>query len=115
MIIGAKYLAQMKANGVKMTAYVANTLIKVSSISFQTSKTLLQVADPSFSLSFLLQAHASQNDMESARNVFESMSDPAPGVAAEGNHLRERHPKHVVTEGATPATDTPIYREPSTW
>lgn len=53
--------------------------------------------------------------MESARSVFESMSDPAPGVAAEGNHLRERHPKHVVNEGAATTADSPIYREPSTW
>ncbi|KAM0756175.1 hypothetical protein T439DRAFT_320873 [Meredithblackwellia eburnea MCA 4105] len=84
------YLEDMKRRGVHLTAYVCNSLIT---------------------------AHAAQNDMESARAVFESMEDPAVGVAAAGNHPVDRHPKHHHLSGQSnilPAT-APVFREPSTW
>lgn len=82
-----KYLEQMQIKGVRMTAYVANTLIK---------------------------GHASQNNMEAARKVFESLTDPPSGVAAAGNHTTDRHPRHQQGNSSLSPND-PIYREPSTW
>ena len=62
------------------------------------------------------QAHIAQGDIAAARAFFELMQDPPVGVAAPGNHER-RYPKHHHQAGqaSAPATDDPIYREPSTW
>lgn len=60
------------------------------------------------------QGHASQNDMEAARAVFDSLQDPPAGVAAAGNHLVDRHPQRHASAPA-PALDAPVYREPSSW
>ncbi|KDE09077.1 hypothetical protein MVLG_00795 [Microbotryum lychnidis-dioicae p1A1 Lamole] len=82
------YLVEMKDRGVKMTAYVANTLIK---------------------------GHAAQNNMSSARAVFDAMQDPPAGFAASGNHAVNRHPKQQQQQSSDPAASGPVYREPSTW
>jgi len=81
-----QYLGQMRHEGVRMTAYVANTLIK---------------------------AHAAKGDLAAARAVFEGMQDPASGVAAAGNHPNARHAGHAVAGAG--GIDAPVYREPSTW
>lgn len=55
----AVYMDQFVANGVRMTAYIANLLIK---------------------------GYAVAGDLERARGVFESLIDPPQGVAAQNNH-----------------------------
>ncbi|KAK4057974.1 hypothetical protein OIO90_001193 [Microbotryomycetes sp. JL221] len=84
----SQYVADMDRRQVRKTAYVANILIK---------------------------AHAALNDMNSARQVFESLSDPATGVAAAGNHHVDRHPKHQHHVTNQLSASAPIFREPSTW
>jgi pentatricopeptide repeat protein len=64
--------------GVRMTAYCANLMIK---------------------------GYAVVNDMDKAREIFESMADPAFGVAAPDNHA-----SHELTQDSAPL-DSPIYRE----
>lgn len=54
-----EYLARMNSEDIHMTAYIANLLIK---------------------------GHAMVNDMQAARMVFDSLEDPAQGVAAPNNH-----------------------------
>jgi hypothetical protein len=74
-----EYIARSKASGVHMTAYIAN---------------------------FMIKGHAAVGDIEQARSVFESLSDPAEGVAAPNNH--------VAHEGAKPyqvPPAAPVYRE----
>ncbi|GAA5823166.1 hypothetical protein JCM10212_004253, partial [Sporobolomyces blumeae] len=82
-----KYLAEMKQKGVRMTAYVANTLIK---------------------------GYAAQNNFAAARAIFYAMQDAPVGVASYGNHAVDRHPKHQQPFVPAPA-DAPVYREPSTY
>ncbi|GAA5892352.1 uncharacterized protein JCM6883_007329 [Sporobolomyces salmoneus] len=87
-----KYLEEMKNKGVRMTAYVANSLIK---------------------------GYAAQNNFAGARAVFLAMQDPPVGVASLGNHPVDRHPKHHHQIGTSTSTqmpvDAPVYREPSTY
>ncbi|GAA5964857.1 hypothetical protein JCM3765_005803 [Sporobolomyces pararoseus] len=87
-----KYLEEMKNKGVRMTAYVANSLIK---------------------------GYAAQNNFGGARAVFLAMQDPPVGVASLGNHPIDRHPKHHHQTGPSTSTqmpvDAPVYREPSTY
>ncbi|GAA5994349.1 Pet309p [Rhodotorula paludigena] len=84
-----KYLEQMRARSVRMTAYVANSLIK---------------------------GYASQGLYDRARAVFFSLADPASGVASLGNHPIDRHPKHHHQGAQQPASsDEPTFREPSTY
>ncbi|SCV70884.1 BQ2448_3646 [Microbotryum intermedium] len=88
------YLVEMKERGVRMTAYVANTLIT---------------------------GHAAQKNMTSARAVFDAMQDPPAGFAASGNHAVNRHPKQQQQQQQQQSGDSattasgPVYREPSTW
>lgn len=88
------YVERMRLGGVHMTAYVMNTLIK---------------------------AHASSGDIQTARDLFESLIDPAPGQAAAFNHpasngiakIQEGHnSQHPKSIGKV---HDPIYREPSSW
>ncbi|GAA5882229.1 hypothetical protein JCM16303_002292 [Sporobolomyces ruberrimus] len=87
-----KYLEEMKNKGVRMTAYVANSLIK---------------------------GYAAQSNYAGARAVFLAMQDPPVGVASLGNHPIDRHPKHHHQSGTSTSTqmpvDAPVYREPSTY
>ncbi|GAA5886602.1 hypothetical protein JCM5296_005345 [Sporobolomyces johnsonii] len=83
-----QYLRQMRDEGVRMTAYVANSLIK---------------------------GHTVQNNFAAARAVFLAMQDPPVGVASAGNHSVDRHPKHHHQAGAAMSVDAPVYREPSTY
>lgn len=76
------YLERMTRHGVRMTAYINNLLIK---------------------------GYAAVGDMVKAREVFESMEDPAFGVAATNNH---RAPHESTTANTVP-TDAPVYREVS--
>jgi len=78
-----EYLDHMAKAGVHMTAYVANLVIK---------------------------GYATANDIGKAREMFESMSDPAFGVAAPDNHA-----SHEPSETAHSSFNSPVYREPSTW
>ncbi|GAA5908604.1 hypothetical protein JCM6882_003690 [Rhodosporidiobolus microsporus] len=84
-----KYLEEMRSKGVRMTAYVANTLIK---------------------------GYTAQSFYSSARRIFQAMSEPPSGVASAGNHPIDRHPKHHHLAAVQPASaDAPTYREPSTY
>lgn len=84
-----QYLDEMRRRGVRMTAYVGNTLIK---------------------------GYAAQGMYDRARAIFLSMADPRAGVASAGNHPVDRHPKHHhLAEQAPRGVDEPTYREPSTY
>lgn len=75
------YLERLAASGIHMTAYIANLLIK---------------------------GYAATNDIQRARDIFESLADPPIGVAAPNNHAR--HPSDN-QQGSFVPTDAPIYRE----
>ncbi|KAF5349344.1 hypothetical protein D9758_011776 [Tetrapyrgos nigripes] len=77
------YMAKMTAAGVHMTAYIMNLVIK---------------------------GHSTVGDIEKARELFESLSDPPEGMAAINNHA-PHDPK--ITMSVDPMA--PVYREPSTW
>jgi hypothetical protein len=80
MDLAQNYLAQLQASGVHMTAYIANLLIK---------------------------GYAADGAIDEARSIFESLADPASGVAAPGNHV-----PHDST--SVPVSPHPIsYREVS--
>ncbi|GAA5841490.1 hypothetical protein JCM11251_007158 [Rhodosporidiobolus azoricus] len=84
-----QYLEEMRTKGVRMTAYVANTLIK---------------------------GYTAQSLYSSARRIFTAMSEPPSGVASAGNHPIDRHPKHHHLASTSPTSvDAPTYREPSTY
>ncbi|GAA6042011.1 hypothetical protein JCM8097_009144 [Rhodosporidiobolus ruineniae] len=88
-----KYLEEMRDKGVRMTAYVANTLIK---------------------------GYTALSLFPAARRIFAAMAEPASGVASAGNHPIDRHPKHHhlasrAGAGAGNGAEAPTYREPSTY
>lgn len=74
------YLDKLNASGIQMTAYICNLLIK---------------------------AYAAENSMDKARHIFESMQDPAVGVAAPYNHAP--HSASAVKSEFMPGR--PVYRE----
>ncbi|KAI8449229.1 hypothetical protein BY996DRAFT_4589576 [Phakopsora pachyrhizi] len=82
------YVKQMSREGIHMTAYVVNTLIK---------------------------AHASSGDIDSARRLFESLVDPPPGHAAAFNHPSGYTGEGNAGKSNQVAgkVGDPIYREPS--
>ncbi|KAF8189730.1 hypothetical protein BJ912DRAFT_362094 [Pholiota molesta] len=77
------YINKMVEAGVHMTAYIAN---------------------------FLIKGYANVGDLEKAREIFESLSNPPTGVAAPNNHVP--HSPDMSSEVPVMA---PVYREPSTW
>lgn len=83
----AAYQARMPALGIRMTAYIAN---------------------------FLIKGYAASGNIEGARALFESLADPPTGVAAPNNHAphedKPESPSPIlnVPEGV-------VFREPSTW
>ncbi|KAF8960261.1 hypothetical protein BDZ97DRAFT_2038640 [Flammula alnicola] len=77
------YVNKMIEAGVHMTAYIAN---------------------------FLIKGYANVGDMEQARAIFESLSNPPTGVAAPNNHAPH---SPDMNEGVS--VTAPVYREPSTW
>lgn len=80
MDLAQQYLARLQATGVHMTAYIANLLIK---------------------------GYAADGAIEQARAIFESLADPASGVAAPGNHV-----PHDSASSAPPLPpDSISYRE----
>lgn len=84
-----QYLDEMRRRGVRMTAYVGNTLIK---------------------------GYSAQGLPERARAIFLAMADPRAGVASAGNHPVDRHAKHHHLAQQQPrGVDEPTYREPSTY
>ncbi|KPV77570.1 uncharacterized protein RHOBADRAFT_24076 [Rhodotorula graminis WP1] len=84
-----QYLDEMRRRGVRMTAYVGNTLIK---------------------------GYSAQGHPERARAIFLAMADPRAGVASAGNHAIDRHAKHHhLAHQAPRGVDEPTYREPSTY
>ncbi|KWU47384.1 hypothetical protein RHOSPDRAFT_30806 [Rhodotorula sp. JG-1b] len=94
-----RYLDEMRARNVRMTAYVANNLIK---------------------------AYSMLGQLDRARAIFFALADPPSGVASAGNHPVDRHPKHhhqgsgtnpatTTTTTTTTSVDVPTYREPSTY
>ncbi|KAG0656752.1 hypothetical protein C6P46_006958 [Rhodotorula mucilaginosa] len=92
-----RYLDEMRARNVRMTAYVANNLIK---------------------------AYSTLGQLDRARAIFFALADPPSGVASAGNHPVDRHPKHhhqgtgtnsTTTTTTTTSVDVPTYREPSTY
>lgn len=74
-----EFLERLTSSGVHMTAYIANLLIK---------------------------GFAANGDLDRAREVFESLSDPPVGVAAPNNHL-----PHEVSPKSTVAPGAPVFRE----
>ncbi|KAF8432582.1 hypothetical protein L210DRAFT_3413442 [Boletus edulis BED1] len=86
MDLAQQYLARLQASGVHMTAYIANLLIK---------------------------GYAADGGIEQARAIFESLADPASGVAAPGNHVPHESSSAPSTPPMSP--DSVSYREPSTW
>jgi pentatricopeptide repeat protein len=78
-----EYISKMTAAGVHMTAYIAN---------------------------FLIKGYANVGDMEQARTIFESLTDPPTGVAAPNNHA-----PHNPSDAPIVSPTEPVYREPSTW
>ncbi|GAA5825251.1 hypothetical protein JCM3770_003172, partial [Rhodotorula araucariae] len=84
-----QYLDEMRRRGVRMTAYVGNTLIK---------------------------GYTQQGLYDRARAIFLAMAEPRAGVASAGNHPVDRHPKHHHLAAHEPASvDAPTFREPSTY
>ncbi|GAA5843953.1 hypothetical protein JCM9279_003685 [Rhodotorula babjevae] len=84
-----QYLDEMRRRGVRMTAYVGNTLIK---------------------------GYSAQGLPERARAIFLAMAEPRAGVASAGNHPVDRHAKHHHLAQQQPrGVDEPTYREPSTY
>ena len=79
------YVNKMKEQGVRMTAYVAN---------------------------FLVKGYANAHKLDQARAIFEGLADPPEGVAAPGNHIP--HHDGAVPQGHNSVTEQ-VYREPSTW
>lgn len=73
-----EYIAKMNAAGIHMTAYIAN---------------------------FLIKGYAMVGDLEHARSIFESLVDPAEGMAAPNNH--------EVGGSPTVGHMEPVYREVS--
>ncbi|EAU82422.1 pentatricopeptide repeat protein [Coprinopsis cinerea okayama7 len=78
------FMERMSQDQVHMTAYVAN---------------------------FLIKGYANVGDIDQARSIFESMSDPPTGVAAPNNHA----PHDPSAAGESVGVMEPVYREPSTW
>ena len=76
-----EYISKMTAAGVHMTAYIAN---------------------------FLIKGYANVGDMEQARTIFESLTDPATGVAAPNNHA-----PHNPSDAPIVSPTEPVYREVS--
>jgi len=76
-----EYISKMTAAGVHMTAYIAN---------------------------FLIKGYANVGDMEQARTVFESLTDPPTGVAAPNNHA-----PHNPSDAPIVSPAEPVYREVS--
>jgi len=58
----------------------------------------------------LIKGYSDAGELEKARSVFESLVDPPTGVAAPNNHA-----PHVLEATAPVHSNTPVYREPSTW
>jgi hypothetical protein len=61
------------------------------------------------------QAFAANGRIDRARDIFNSLSDPPVGVAAQGNHPNGR--RHIKRRGPAMLMPIagPIYREPSTY
>ncbi|KAF9468765.1 hypothetical protein BDZ94DRAFT_1303935 [Collybia nuda] len=78
-----EYITKMNTAGIHMTAYIAN---------------------------FLIKGYAMVGDLEHARSIFESLADPAEGMAAPNNHT-----PHEVRSSPIISHMDPVYREPSTW
>lgn len=76
-----EYISKMAAAGVHMTAYIAN---------------------------FLIKGYANVGDMEQARTMFESLTDPPTGVAAPNNHA-----PHNPSDALIVSPTEPVYREVS--
>jgi pentatricopeptide repeat protein len=76
-------VAKMSGVGVHMTAYIVNAMIK---------------------------GYAAVGDIERSRELFESLVDPAEGVAALHNHA-----PHEPSGIPSVSPMEPVYREPSTW
>ncbi|KZT13192.1 uncharacterized protein LAESUDRAFT_719521 [Laetiporus sulphureus 93-53] len=79
------YIERLTSNGIHMTAYIANLLIR---------------------------GYASVGDIARARDIFENLADPPEGVAAPHNHA-PHDSEATVTENVP--VSAPVYREPSTW
>jgi len=58
----------------------------------------------------LIKGYAVAGDLEQARGIFENLVDPLQGVAAPNNHA-----PHESTPAGRISSNTPVYREPSTW
>lgn len=78
-----EWTAKLAASGVHMTAYIVNVLIK---------------------------GYAVTGDIGRARELFESLHDPAQGVAGMHNHA-----PHDTSSAKSINPMEPVYREPSTW
>jgi pentatricopeptide repeat protein len=77
-----EYLQKMPTLGIRMTAYIANCLIK---------------------------GYSAAGDLARARAVFESLSDPPEGIAAPGNHAS--HGDDADANVPVSPRDSTVYRE----
>lgn len=78
-----EYTSRLPSYGIRMTAYIANLLIK---------------------------GHASSGNIEQARQIFESLQDPPEGIAAPYNHAPH---EDQIDGAANVHPDGPVYREVS--
>lgn len=81
MDLAEPYIQRLQADGIHMTAYIANLLIK---------------------------GHAATGGIEQARAVFESLHDPPDGIAAPNNHVPHGAAEVVASQ---PSASAPVYRE----
>jgi len=75
-----EYLAKMEAAGVRMTAYIAN---------------------------FLIRGYAMVGEVERARSIFESLEDPLEGMAAPNNHAPHEPSSSPVVDQSAPVYREP--------
>lgn len=77
------YMERLQASGIHLTAYIANLLIK---------------------------GYAAVGDIVRAREIFESLEDPATGVAASSNHVPHSSKSSGSSTPPSPAS-SPCHRE----
>lgn len=66
----------------------------------------------------IIRAYTVTGDIEKAREAFGALADPPSGVAAAGNHSKEKTEDLPIEASPDPdaaAGNAPVYREPSTY
>lgn len=114
-----KYLARMQGQFVKPTAC---EFVKASSRWYREAITDARMFALSDIWNVIIRAYAVTGDITKAREVFESLADPPSGVAAAGNHSKEKQRNESNDLESPPeprssfaSADGPVFREPSTY